>query len=465
MVRVRGIEPEGRTPSVDPFSLTTVMKPARSLIPIGTATLLPHTVQSVRRLEERLMAFAANWGYQEIILPTFEYLDVLAVGLAPEVLEKCYKFADWASGRVLVLRPDATAQIARMVAMGLGGEAFPLRFSYRTTVFRYEPEHRGRDREVFQVGFERMGEDSVAGDVEMVTLLVEVLKQVGLSNCKISLGHVGFLKGLLSRSGLSPNGRKQAEIAVARKDLPLLEDILEHERVPRATVKAILEVPERCGTMEVLKWGKRIAGKDRSLLGPLIRLEQVYEHLERNGVHDTVVLDLGEFRGFDYYDGVVFDVFTNSLGSELGGGGRYNHLIGRFGRELPAIGFGLDLDRLFSALDRQGITPPNGFRPLAIVAPLHLKRASFALAQSLRQAGNCVVEQGLEKSFKLSWRQLGRQVRSQGVTRVVLLEGRNEQSPTMSVVDFSHPSNAPRQQPMTLPQLIRELKNPSHGDF
>ena len=442
------------------------MKPARSLIPIGTATLLPHTVQSVRRLEERLMAFAANWGYQEIILPTFEYLDVLAVGLAPEVLEKCYKFADWASGRVLVLRPDATAQIARMVAMGLGGDAFPLRFAYRTTVFRHEPEHRGRDREVFQVGFERMGEDSVSGDAEMVTLLVEVLKQVGLSDCKISLGHVGFLKGLLSRSGLSPGGRKKAEIAVARKDLPLLEEILEQERVPRATVRAILEVPERCGTMDVLKWGKRIAGKDRALLVPLIRLEQVYQLLERNGVHDTVVLDLGEFRGFDYYDGIVFDVFTNSLGSELGGGGRYNHLIGRFGRDLPAIGFGLDIDRVFSAMDRQGITPPNGFQPVALLAPSHLKRASFFLAQSLRQAGHCVVEQALEEKAKPSWRQLSRQVRRQGVNRVVLLAGRNEKSPTISVVDVSGTSTLSRQKKlMTLTQLLKELKNPSHGDF
>ncbi|MCA9478854.1 MAG: ATP phosphoribosyltransferase regulatory subunit, partial [Nitrospira sp.] len=267
------------------------MKPARSLIPIGTATLLPHTVHSVRRLEERLMDFVAKWGFQEIILPTFEYLDVLSVGLSPEVLEKCYKFPDSASGRVLVLRPDATAQIARMVAMGLGGNAFPLRFSYRTTVFRYEPEHRGRDREVFQVGFELMGQDSPEGDAEMVTLLVQVLDQVGLSSCKISLGHVGFLAGLLSRSGLSTGGRRQAEIAVARKDLPLLEDILEKERVPRSLVKAILEVPGRCGTLDVLKWGRRVAGKVPALLTPLVRLEQVYEVLKSKGIHESVVLD------------------------------------------------------------------------------------------------------------------------------------------------------------------------------
>ena len=458
MVLVGDVIFDGRTPSIDFLSLPITMKPARSLIPIGTATLLPHTVHSVRRLEERLMAFVAKWGYQEIILPTFEYLDVLSVGLSPEILEKCYKFPDSASGRVLVLRPDATAQIARMVAMGLGGDAFPLRFSYRTTVFRYEPEHRGRDREVFQVGFELLGDDSATGDAEMVALLVEVLRQIGLSDWKISLGHVGFLKGLLSRSGLSPGGRKQAEIAVARKDLPHLEDILEKEHVPRAMASAILEVPERCGSMDVLKWGRRIAGKDRSLLAPLIRLERVYELLERKGVHESVVLDLGEFRGFDYYDGVVFDVFADSLGSEIGGGGRYNHLIGRFGRECAAIGFGLDLDRVFSALDRQGPSLPNGFDIVAIIAPSYLTEASFSLAQSLRQAGVCVVERELVGRVKSSQRQFGPHLCPPGASYVVLLEGRSKQAPTISLLTFSPASRSPRQQRLTLPQLIQKLQ-------
>ena len=160
------------------------MKPPRSLIPIGIATLLPQTAQRVRKLEDQLLAYLVRWGYQEIILPTFEYLDVLSVGLAPEILDKCYKFSDRTSGRMLVLRPDATAQIARMVAMGLGGDVLPLRFSYRTTVFRDELEHRGRDREVFQVGIELIGNDTSQGDAEMVTMLAGLFEKVGLQEWK-----------------------------------------------------------------------------------------------------------------------------------------------------------------------------------------------------------------------------------------------------------------------------------------
>ena len=116
----------------------------RSLVPVGMATILPRAAKQVRHLEAQLLEQVSNWGYDEIILPTFEYLDVLAPGLEAELLETCYQFVDRTTGRTLLLRPDATAQVARTVGMGLTGDALPQRLSYRTSVFRYEPEHAGR---------------------------------------------------------------------------------------------------------------------------------------------------------------------------------------------------------------------------------------------------------------------------------------------------------------------------------
>ncbi len=441
------------------------MKTPRSLIPIGTATLLPHTAQSVRRLEDQLLAHLSTWGYQEIILPTFEYFDILAVGLAPEILEKCYKFADWASGRILVLRPDATAQIARMVAMGLGGKALPLRFSYRTTVFRYEPEHRGRDREVFQVGFELIGTDSPQSDAEVVTLLAGLLERIGLPEWKISLGHVGFFKALLAQSGLSSNGRKQAEVAVAHKDLPRLEQILEAERLPRSRVKAILQVPERCGREEVLEWGKRIAGRDSQLLKPLKRLAQVYQQLEITGVQDHILLDLGEFRGFDYYDGVVFDVFTSAFGCEIGGGGRYNHLVGRFGRDLPAIGLGLDLDRVFSALEREGQVGGNGFASVLLFSARHQTKESFDLAQLLRRSGVCVIEETLEGSAKSTLAGVTTVARRRGIPCAVMFEEKNISTQSVLLLEFTPSSRKTQQTRLSIQELPQRLRAFRHGNF
>ncbi|MDF0643239.1 MAG: ATP phosphoribosyltransferase regulatory subunit [Nitrospira sp.] len=314
------------------------------------ATILPHAARQVRRLEGQLLAQIGRWGYDEIILPTFEYLDVLAPGLEPELLETCYQFIDRTTGRTLLLRPDATAQVARTVAMGLTGGIFPQRLTYRTSVFRYEPEHAGRGREIFQIGAELIGLKDVSGDAEVITMLIECLQSIGLGSFTIALGHVGFIKGLMTRSGLSVRAQKRAEQAAARKDLPRLEEILKTERIARSAAMAIREAPELTGRKEVLNRGQVLAAGDPTLLEPLERLAELYHLLCSAGYEDALLLDLGEFRGVDYYDGAVFDVFAPGVGAELGGGGRYDHLIGRFGAALPSTGFALDVDRLFRAL-------------------------------------------------------------------------------------------------------------------
>lgn len=140
--------------------------------------------------------------------------------------------------------------------------------------------------------------------------------------------------------------------------MPLLEELLKREGVSRSRGRIILEALELCGGPEVLARGRKLVGRDRTLLRPLDRLAQVYERLVSPG-RQTVLIDLGEFRGFEYYDGIVFDVFAPGIGAELGGGGRYDHLMGRFGRAAASTGFGLDVDRLFRALDYSCVAMPR----------------------------------------------------------------------------------------------------------
>jgi len=370
----------------------------RSLVPVGMATILPHAAKQVRRLEEQLLGQINRWGYDEIILPTFEYLDVLAPGLEPELIEHCYQFVDRTTGRTLLLRPDATAQIARTVAMGLTGATLPLRLSYRTSVFRYEQEHAGRGREIFQVGAELIGLDDVTSDSEVIGLMIECLRTIGLQSFKVSLGHVGFIKGLLMQSGLSSQGQKLAEQAAARKDLPRLEEILAGEQISRTAARAVREAPELYGQEEVLARGRVLAAGDPALVAPLERLARVYQLLCAAGYRDLLLLDLGEFRGFDYYDGVVFDVFGEGMGAELGGGGRYDHLIGRFGRPLPSTGFGLDVDRLFRTIE----FPEEGAVSVRIdylvAAPRRATRLLAAVVSQLRRTNSRVVQQTIKGS-------------------------------------------------------------------
>lgn len=366
----------------------------RSLVPVGMATILPEATRHVRHLESELLRWFDASGYDEIILPTFEYLDVLAPGLEPRLAENSYKIIDRTTGRILLLRPDVTAQIARTVAMGMIGAGLPLRLSYRATVFRYEPEHVGRDRELFQVGAELIGADDPRADCEMISLMIESLRQIGIQSFKVSLGHVGFFKGLLVCAGLSAEGRKRAEEAAARKDLPRLEEVLLREQVNKRSAHRIMDALELCGTTEVLVKGRTLAKGEKPLLQALDRLASVYEILSATGFKDLLLLDLGEFRGFDYYDGVVFDVFSDGIEVELGGGGRYNHLIGRFGRDLPSTGFGLNVDRLFRSLNLSGAIKSLESK-IFVLGPDKISHEVVSLAQELRQSGFRVLQRSI----------------------------------------------------------------------
>jgi ATP phosphoribosyltransferase regulatory subunit len=200
------------------------------------------------------------------------------------------------------------------------------------------------------------------------------------------------------RSGLSAQGQKLAEQAAARKDLPRLEEVLANERISKRAARTIREAPELYGQEEVLARGRVLAAGDLALAAPLERLAQVYHLLCAAGHRDSLLLDLGEFRGFDYYDGVVFDVFAEGMGAELGGGGRYDHLIGRFGRPLPSTGFGLDIDRLFRTVEYPEEGSVSGRVDYLVVAPLRASRLLMAVAAQLRRTRSRVVQQTVKGS-------------------------------------------------------------------
>src|SRR5262249_29742278 len=203
---------------------------------------------------------------------------------------------------------------------------------------------------------------------------------------------VGFIKGLLLRSGLSAQGQKRAEHATAKKDLPRLEEVLASERIAKSVAKSIREAPELTGGEEVLERGRVLAAGEPALQAPLDRLAQLYQLLCAAGHRDSLLLDLGEFRGFDYYDGIVFDVFTAGVGAELGGGGRYDHLIGRFGRNLPSTGFALDVDHLFRAVELPQTDAEGPRIDYVVVGPRRSARAVIELAKKLRQGRRRVVQ-------------------------------------------------------------------------
>jgi len=331
-----------------------MMKPARFPIPQGVATFLPVAAEEKRAVEELAFAVFAERGYREIIPPTFEYLDILAPGLDAELIEKSYKVVDRATGRILVVRPDVTAQIARMVAMGMVAQPLPLRLCYSANVFRYEPEHAGRDREIFQIGIELIGPKGTAADVEPIMVAAECLRRLGISVFTIAIGQGAFFNALLRRTGVSASVQRNLREAAARKDVPRMEVLLHSAGVRGRAAKALLAVPELFGGYEMLEAAARLTPRSEDCRRPLARLREVWERMTAAGLGAHLLLDMGEIRRMEYYTGLVFDIYADGLGAEVGGGGRYDHLIGRFGREVPSTGFAFDLGRLLYLRAVQG---------------------------------------------------------------------------------------------------------------
>jgi ATP phosphoribosyltransferase regulatory subunit len=362
------------------------MLASKTEIPKGVRVYLPPQAALKREIETKLLSVFQRWGFQEIVTPSFEYYEVLALGVGEEFRDRTFKLTEQATGRLLVLRSDITPQIARVAATILKDYPKPLRFCYNSNVFRNVEPQVGRHREVYQAGVELMGLELPEADVEMIAIAVECLMEVGLTDFKIAVSQVEFLRGLLEQLRLPNEAERQVQAALHRKDSSALDLLMEECRLERSARDMLLALPHLFGGEEVLAASSRLVNNLRSEQA-LTNLQTVYDMLKVYGLESFVLLDLSEIRGFDYYTGIVFEGFTANLGYEICGGGRYDHLIGRFGEECPSTGFAIDIEKLQMALERQG----------ALRSPMHVdfliidfkpdKRDALRIAKELRQLG------------------------------------------------------------------------------
>lgn len=329
-------------------------KNQRSLTPRGVTSLLPEAAFKKRFIEGSILNTFSRWGYQEVITPVFEYLDVISIGLGEEFIDMGYKFVDRSSGRLMLLRPDVTPQIARMVAMQMRDHPKPLRLSYSANVFRHQAEHAGREREISQIGGELIGTKEPAADAEIIAIAIESLKGLGIKDFKIVIGHIGFFDGILSKIGIAPSIKLEIHEAVLRKDTSRLKEILKREKIGTKGSGIVLEIPGLFGGGNILKKADKLI-KDIGPVDGLKNLWDIYDILVSYGFKDLLLIDLGEVRGLGYYTGMVFEIVSEGIGYEIGGGGRYDNLIGGFGFDCPSTGFALNLERLQMLLEKMRI--------------------------------------------------------------------------------------------------------------
>ena len=301
-------------------------------IPSGTRDVLPDEMRELRAITERMRHVFDEHGYGEVSTPTLEYGSVLERAGVADSDRAVYRMFD-EHGEVLTLRWDMTVPIARLVATRYATAEPPLRFGYFAHVYRDVRPQRGQPRELLQAGIELIGAPAPEGTAEALTVLCRALDATGLRDYRIGLGSASLYPKLMDECGVPASDRAGLLALLAARDLVGLERLIEEERLdPR-----LLSVASTRGGVEVLD------------SAPVPLLRQLWEMLS-DDVRERVIFDLGLVRYLGYYTGAVFEVYDPAVGAPIARGGRYDDLLGRFGRPLPAVGFAVGVDRLHIAL-------------------------------------------------------------------------------------------------------------------
>jgi ATP phosphoribosyltransferase regulatory subunit len=306
-------------------------------IPPGALDLTGEAVRRRRALQRASLSALEQAGYEELIPPTFEYEDTFLRAGGSGVAERLVRFPD-RDGRILALRYDFTASLARVAATTFLSTDRPLRLSYSGMVYRQDPERGGRPREILQVGAELLGERDLTADVEVVQLTLRLLAAAGLQDFQLNLGLVGVLAAGLS--AIEEPLRSDVRRWIDRKDRSSLGRALAGRSGDAGTLTSL---PFVIGRREALEDAARRAPRaSQPGLQHLLDLDATLSSSERT----HLVYDLGEVRGLDYYTGIHFELYTAGAGRAVGAGGRYDELMARFGRPMPAVGMSLDLDSI-----------------------------------------------------------------------------------------------------------------------
>ncbi len=294
-----------------------------------------------------------KFGYQDIDTPTFEFFDVFAEEINASDARELYKFFD-KEGNTLVLRPDFTPSIARCASKVMLEDETDVRVVYQGKSFLNTSNLQGKLKENYDIGVELYNDKSVYADAEMIALLIESLKSAGLKEFKVSIGDADYYKGICEEAGIDRETEKMVREQILQKNYFAAENIMIERGVSDKYKDLILNVSEYIGSDKALSRASTHVTNDRSLAA-IEHLKSLYNVLAEYNVSDYVSFDLGMLSKFNYYTGVIFSAYTYGVGDAIAKGGRYDSLLGKYGKDAPAIGFVIILDDLMSALYRQNI--------------------------------------------------------------------------------------------------------------
>ena len=325
--------------------------------PEGVRDIYGREYENIKYVRKTIADVISSYGYTDIQTPSFEYFDVFSkeVGTIPS--RELYKFFD-KENETLALRPDFTPSIARCAAKYFMDETNILRFSYIGSTFQNISSLQGKYSEVTQEGAELIGDETVYGDAEMVSLLIECLLKTGLENFRISIGEVDYFKGLCREADLSFEDEHELRDYISSKNPIAASKLLESLDISSEMKDKLLMITDTFADHSMLSELAAHAGNELSAKA-IERLSRLYYLLKIRGYDKYVAFDLGMLSKYQYYTGIVFKAFALGSGSSIATGGRYDTLLSYFGKNAPAVGFVILPDEVEKLLERQGIEFPG----------------------------------------------------------------------------------------------------------
>ena len=334
-------------------------------------------------LEGRIKKVFHLYGYHDIQTPTFEYFDVFRKEIGTVPSNELYKFFD-KDGNTLALRPDITPSIARAAATLFQDEELPIRLCYTGSTFVNHSNYQGRLRETTQMGAELMGDDSVEADAEMLALVIESMLTIGLKEFQLSVGNVDFFQSLIEDACLDEEADLRVRELINNRNYFGVEEFLNSIQVKRSSKEAFSALNELVGGIDILAQAKNIAPNSKGVMA-VKRLEKIYDTLKLYGVEKFVTFDLSMSGTYGYYTGIIFRGYTFGTGDAIVKGGRYDHLLEKFGKEFASIGFVIVIDELMNALIRQKVRIVYTRKNTLILYDEGKQREAIALAKDFRR--------------------------------------------------------------------------------
>ena len=351
----------------------------------GVKDFLPKEQKQQNEIESRINSVFYRYGYEPIQTPTFEYVEVFAKEDGNVSRGEMYQFLD-RKGNVIALRPDLTPPIARVAATSFQDDAFPLRLSYVGSAYRYVEGYQGKLHEFTQAGVELLGNKSIQSDAEVIAVAANSLRNSGIEEFVIHLGQVGFFKSIMEEAELDVDIMEEIRVLIENKNIVALEELTSKNNVNPEIAKLLLELPKLCGDQAVVAKAKALTSNNKALQA-LEELEEIYELLGEYGVADSITFDLGMVSRLEYYTGIIFKAYAYGSGTEILGGGRYDSLIAKFGKQLPATGFGINIHQLLGAINKQEIKLETWDTQTLIMYTTKGRKVAIKTSEELRRTG------------------------------------------------------------------------------